>query len=571
MLWYERYPERLEFELQALRKAGFLFEEDTGRRAAGQLVLHVTYPISGVDHRLRVVFPSNYPYFAFQVFAPTFNLARHQDPYSKILCFVANIDSEWDALRDSVAKYLVEQLPEVLRANEGEPAVIEAHEGAPVTGYMENSFQNGSLVLTSEWKLALDKNRGQLLIGVETSSTNERFRGAVLEVHDVDGSLLGEADVAIKKRYTSKLKARWVRLSCRPKTNTPIDILAEAVSVSPQLEQPDFNGGPDIIGIVFQDEARYKELHDIWVFVVRFRERSVTQRGKRRLPSGDHIRCYLARPDRGGQDDAQARVPRLKGLSHKKAAIFGLGALGSTVAWQLARAGVGRLSLVDHDFVQTGNSPRWMLGASATGLPKSHALSIFIGQNYPFVEAKPFALKVGGTPPSEFLTLHESQMVQALDKVDIIIDCTVEFTVQHFLSDLAWEQGIPYHWAFGTPGSRGGMVGRAIRGKTAGCWKCFRHNQSEGAYPPPAFEEGANIHPVGCFSPTFTGTGFDMDVVALEAVRLAVATLSLGDGNGYPDFDWDVGVLNLWRDGRPIAPHWETFPLNINIACDAHG
>jgi len=576
LLWYEEYPERLEFELQALKNVGYSFEEDIEKRAAGQLVLYVTYPISGVDHRLTVVFPPNYPYFAFQVFASTLQLARHQDPFSKLLCFVARIDSEWNASQDSVAKYLLEQLPEVLKANEGKSAVLEARDGAPITGYMEDSFFPGALVVTAEWNLPLDKVRGKMLIGIEPGSNpNALLRGAINEVHDLNGNLLGEADAAIKKRHPSNIKARWVRLSGTPKSNKPLDVLAEAVSVWPQLTQLDFSGGPDIIGVVFQDEARYKELHDIWVFIVRFRERSIVPRSKKRLPPGDQYRCYLARSDRGGQDDIQSRVPRLKALFHKKAAIFGLGALGSTVAWQLARAGVGKLSLTDHDVVQTGNSPRWMLGASATGIPKAQALSIFIGQNYPFVEATPFGLKVGGTPPlgddsQEKWNLQEKLMEQALNKADLIIDCTVEFTVQHFLSDLAWKLGIPYIWVSGTPGGWGGIVGRAIRGKTSGCWKCFRYNQYDEVYPSPAFEEGANIHPVGCFSPTFTGTGFDMDSVALEAVRLAVSTLSLGDENGYPDFDWDVGIVDLWRDGRPITPHWTTCKLDRNEACDAH-
>jgi molybdopterin/thiamine biosynthesis adenylyltransferase len=576
LLWYDEYSERLEFELEALKIAGFTFKVDAERRSAGQIVLYVAYPISGVEHQLTVVFPPNYPYFAFQVFAPTLNLARHQDPYSKLLCFVANIDSEWNASTDTVVKYFLERLPEVIKASDGLTAVSEAREGAPITGYMADSFQLGSLVITAEWNLPTDKICGHLLIGFETGyDPNTLLRCAVHEVRDLDGNLLGEADAVIKARYPGSLNARWVRLPGPPKSSGALQLLADATSVWPQLNIPFIKGGPDVIGIVFQDEALYKEMHDLWVFVVRCRDRDIAPRGRKRLPPGDQYTCYLARADRGGRDDIQTRVPCLKALSDKKASIFGLGALGSTVAWQLARAGVGRLSLIDYDFVQVGNIPRWMIGETAAGFYKALVLSQHIAKNYPFVKPIPIVMKVGAPysieTPQIQLNLQEKLMAQALENTNLLVDCTVEFTVQHFLSDLAWKLGIPYIWVSGTPGSWGGVVGRAIRGKTAGCWKCFRQNQSEGVYPSPSFDEGPSVQPVGCFSPTFTGTGFDMDSVALEAVRLAISTLSLDDDNGYPDFDWDVGIVDLWRDGRPITPHWTTFPLDKNKACAAHG
>lgn len=570
MLWYDEYPERLEFELRALREAGFSYEVDAEKRAGGQLVLTVKCRISDVEHPLTVIFPANYPYFAFQVIAPTLSLAHHQDPYSKLLCFVAQIDSEWNAGTDTVAKYLLERLPEVLRANEDGTAVAEAREGAPVTGYMD--FAAGSLVITADWSLPADKQRGRLLIGVEKGSNpNALLRCAILEVHDLDGNLLGEAAPTIKTRYPDRFNGRWVRLVGPPKFTGPLQVLAEATSVWSELKRPIFAGGPDVVGIVFQDEARFKEMHDLWVFVVRRRDREVAPRGGKRLPPGDQITYYLARPDRGGRDDIQTRIPRLKAMASKKASVFGLGALGSTVAWQLARAGIGRLNLIDHDFVQAGNIPRWMMGWTAAGFDKANVLASYIAQNYPFVEPIPISLKVGASMPLDTpQDTYEKLITQALEGTNLIIDCTVEFTVQHFLSDLAWKRGIPYIWATGTPGSWGGIVGRAIQGKTPGCWRCFRHNQSEGAYPSPSSEEGPTVQPVGCFSPTFTGSGFDMDSVALGAVRLAISTLCIDVENGYPDFDWDVGIVNLWSDGRPIAAHWETFPLEKHKACDAH-
>lgn len=572
MLWYDEYPKRLQFEIDELEKAGFAVVIDPERRVAGQLVLTVIYGLADAEHPLTVVFPSNYPYFAFQVFAPTLALAKHQDPISKLLCFVAHIDSEWNMAADTVAKYLLEQLPEVLKADKGDPSVAEAREGAPITGFL--NYMTNSLVVTSDWTLPPENGRGKLVIGVENDvDLNKLFRCAILEVRDMNGDVLGQSDLSIQARYPSRFHARWVRLSGPPKSTEPLRVLDEAINIWPELLKPNFNGEPDVVGLVFADQARFEEQHDIWLFLVRRRFRaSVPVKTGRRLPPGDQIQYFLARADRGSRDDLQTRVPRLKPAAEKVVSVFGLGALGSTVAWQLARAGIGRLNLIDHDFVQAGNIPRWIMGWAAAGYGKADVLAKHITHNYPFVETLAIPLKVGSpmdvkSPAGDY----ESRMARALEGTDLIIDCTVEFTVQNFLADYAWKHGIPYLWATGTPGAWGGIVGRAIRGKTLGCWRCFRHQLFEKKIDAPVFEEGPTVQPIGCFSPTFTGSGFDMDSVALQTVRMAVATLCVGAEHGYPDFDWDVGVVNLWKDGHPIAPSWQTCPLDQHPACDAHG
>lgn len=63
-------------------------------------------------------------------------------------------------------------------------------------------------------------------------------------------------------------------------------------------------------------------------------------------------------------------------LANSTALIIGLGALGSVLAHNLARAGVGRLRLVDRDFVEKSNLQRQALydeSDAATTLPKAIA------------------------------------------------------------------------------------------------------------------------------------------------------------------------------------------------------
>lgn len=566
--WYDEHPDILASEIQELEKAGFPCVVDAVERAAGRIVLHIDCRLDGIEHHLKAIFPHEYPYFPFHVEAPALSLANHQNPYSKELCFVADIESEWN-VNDTVAKYLTERLPLVIKANADPTAAekIEAHEGAPATEYME--YMPGSVVVTSDWKLDVSQLRGTMDIKIEEySDPNQTLRGAVTRLSDICGSTMGDAEPWLKNRYSQPLRARWVRLPGPPKSKTPGDILEEVAAIWPQLRTPAFNGGPDVVGVVFQDHARYRELHDLWIFVVRRRDHLVVQKSVKRRVSGKQ-NAYLARADRSSTNDLLARVPRLGPLLGKKVVLIGLGALGSPCAWQLARAGVSRLALMDHDVVQVGNLPRWLVGWAAIGHYKADVLTQYLRHHYPYIDSEAFVYRLGA--PSIPQEAAEKLTTRFFGDADLVLDCSATYTVSHYLSTLAWRRGIPYVWATGTPGSWGGIVGRAVPGRTNGCWKCFRHHYHDRRYREPAFDSGPKVQPVGCFSPTFTGTGFDMDQLSLMATRIAVATLCRDSEQGYPDFDGDIAVADFWKDDKPIAPDWLTYSLMRHPECDLHG
>lgn len=562
--WYEQCPERLEAELRALSQAGLSAEVDGAAKQGGQFALTVKRPIDGVMHDFRVVFPEAYPYFAFQIFAPSLSLTRHQEPYSKQLCFIAHVETDWRS-DDTVAHYLTERLDKILEANRSETAYEgEPREGAPITGYL--GFEPESVILIGDLSGASGRQQGRLRLGIDASvDSASAIRGVVLEASDGGGKTISTLDRRFARGYAKSVKARWVRLSAAPKSNNPGAILAEAVAAWPALKDCIFDGAPDVIGIVFEDEARYRELHDVWIFLIRRKERQdPPTRGKR--GTGYNLKITMARADRLSLDNLQARVPRLRPLATKKAALFGVGALGSMVGWQLARAGIGKLALIDNDVVSAGGIVRWLLGLFAAGRWKTGMLASYIQSAYPLVDVEPILLRLGNVT---FNSSAREQLGKALSAADIIIDCTAEFAVHHYLSTLARQSNIPYVWATATPGGWGGRVGRAAPDKTEGCWACFSRHCTDGTFPLPQSEDGPDVQPVGCFSPTFTGTGFDMDLVSIMAARLAVATLCRGS-QGYPDFNWDIGVVDLWKDGLPIAPQWRTFTLHRHDQCDAH-
>lgn len=66
-------------------------------------------------------------------------------------------------------------------------------------------------------------------------------------------------------------------------------------------------------------------------------------------------------------------------------AIFGLGGLGSNIAISLARAGIGKLILIDFDVVDVTNLHRQQYKISQVGLPKTEALKENLTEINPFI------------------------------------------------------------------------------------------------------------------------------------------------------------------------------------------
>jgi len=81
-------------------------------------------------------------------------------------------------------------------------------------------------------------------------------------------------------------------------------------------------------------------------------------------------------------------------LERAVVAIAGLGGLGSNIAYMLARAGVGRLILVDFDKVDITNLNRQQYKANQIGLFKTEALSANLKEIAPYISLTAHAAKL---------------------------------------------------------------------------------------------------------------------------------------------------------------------------------
>ncbi|MDQ0155732.1 ThiF family adenylyltransferase [Robertmurraya andreesenii] len=151
-----------------------------------------------------------------------------------------------------------------------------------------------------------------------------------------------------------------------------------------------------------------------------------------------------------------------KKLLRKKAAIVGMGALGTVVANHLVRAGVGHVRIIDRDLVELSNLQRQSLfdeEDAAGNLPKVIAAERRLGKINSMVMIEPI-----------IADLNLDNAEELLSGFDVIIDGTDNFPTRYLINDVSLKLGIP--WVFGAAVSSRGMHAVFIPGKTP-CYRCL--------------------------------------------------------------------------------------------------
>lgn len=120
----------------------------------------------------------------------------------------------------------------------------------------------------------------------------------------------------------------------------------------------------------------------------------------------------------------------LERLSQTTVAVVGLGGVGGTAAEALARSGVGRLLLIDHDLVCVTNINRQIVALESTvGLPKVQVMAERIRQINPACEVMALQTFYLGSRHRELLA-GADYVADAIDsvgpKVDLISLCHEE-------------------------------------------------------------------------------------------------------------------------------------------------
>ena len=104
-------------------------------------------------------------------------------------------------------------------------------------------------------------------------------------------------------------------------------------------------------------------------------------------------------------------------FSSSTVAICGLGGLGSNIAVALARAGVGKLILIDFDRVDITNLHRQQYKANQIGKYKTEALSENLTEINPFIEIEPHTVCITQDNASDLLS-EAAVVCEAFDNAE---------------------------------------------------------------------------------------------------------------------------------------------------------
>lgn len=153
-------------------------------------------------------------------------------------------------------------------------------------------------------------------------------------------------------------------------------------------------------------------------------------------------------------------------LLEARVVIVGCGALGSAQANALARAGVGRLRLIDRDFVEESNLQRQMLFTEADAreaLPKAVAAERQLKQ----INS---AIGVEGIVAD----LVPENAEELLSGFDLMLDGTDNFETRGLVNDVAVKHGRP--WVYGAVVGSYGVTMPIVPGQSA-CFTCLLEGQ----------------------------------------------------------------------------------------------
>ena len=191
-------------------------------------------------------------------------------------------------------------------------------------------------------------------------------------------------------------------------------------------------------------------------------------------------------------------------LGESTVLIVGCGALGSVTANTLVRAGVGRVRIVDRDFLEITNLQRQVLFDEedvAAGLPKAIAAANRLRRINSQVKVDPVVADL----------THEN--IRALaEGVDVIVDGTDNFEARLLINDYAIESGTP--WVYGGCLGAEGQVLAILPGETA----CLRVLVPE----PPAPGSMPTCDTAGILGPA---VNLVASIQATEAIKILAGKL----------------------------------------------
>jgi molybdopterin-synthase adenylyltransferase len=204
-------------------------------------------------------------------------------------------------------------------------------------------------------------------------------------------------------------------------------------------------------------------------------------------------------------------------LAEGFAVVVGCGALGTVIASALVRAGVGRVRIIDRDFIEYHNLQRQLLFTERDiedGLPKAEAAERHLREANSAVEVEGVV--------ADFVPTNAEKLVAG---AGVILDGLDNFETRFLVNDVALKLGIP--WVYGGAIGSGGMTATFLPTERP-CFRCVVSS------PPPAggtmtCDTAGVVNAV----PWIIGS-----LEAAEAIKILIGTAPVSR---------DLVVLDVWQ------------------------
>lgn len=204
---------------------------------------------------------------------------------------------------------------------------------------------------------------------------------------------------------------------------------------------------------------------------------------------------------------------------NSKVLVVGCGALGCSHAETLARAGIGKLKLVDRDFVEFSNLQRQTLYTekdAAERLPKAVAAKNRLAQVNSGIEIEAIVADV-----------NHSNIENLIENCDLVIDGTDNFQIRYLINDACVKANKA--WIYGAAVSSYGATMTIIPYQTA-CLRCV-------------FEEMPNAGS----APTCDTAGVIAPIISSISAIQTTEALKILSGNG-KNLHKSLIQIDLWQN-----------------------
>lgn len=229
-------------------------------------------------------------------------------------------------------------------------------------------------------------------------------------------------------------------------------------------------------------------------------------------------------------------------LEQKHVLIIGAGALGASSAETLVRAGIGKLTIVDRDYVEWSNLQRQQLYTEEDArnrLPKAIA-----------AKNRLCSINSGVEIGAHVMDVDHREIGKLAQHADLILDATDNFETRMIINDCSQKLGIP--WIYGSAVGSYGVVAVIIPGKTP-CLNCMLERVPVG---------GETCDVAGIIAPAAqmvvayqTAEALKICVEAWEAVRCKLVAFNLWSNEHSA-----IATQQLQRKDCPSCGEKPTFP-----------